>query len=56
MANLLSKLKGKFVLTINDSQYIRDTFKAFRIVPFVVPGKAGKIGKLDRRELLILNY
>ena len=56
MANLLSKLKGKFMLTINDSAHIRDTFKAFRIVPFVVPGKAGKIGKLDRRELLILNY
>ena len=56
MANLLSKLKGKFMLTINDSQHIREVFKRFRIVPFAVPGKGGKVGKLARQELIIMNY
>ena len=58
MADLLSKLQGKFMLTINDSEKIRDIFKQFNITPVKVKGQgnAGIIGKGSRDELIITNY
>jgi DNA adenine methylase len=57
-ADDLRKVKGKFLVTINDSPAIRDLFKGFKLYPYVVKGHHAKsaIGKEDRKELLITNY
>lgn len=51
-------LKGKFLLTINNSPAIRKLFKGLKLYPYVVKGHHSKsaIGKEDRKELLITNY
>lgn len=58
-ADALRDLDGKFLVTINDSPYIRKTFKGFNLYRYVVKGhhseKSG-IGAKDRPELLITNY
>jgi DNA adenine methylase len=54
-----ARLRGKFLITINDSPYIRGIFKDFHIYPYVVEGhhsKESSIGAKDRPELLISNY
>ena len=54
-----SRLRGKFLITINDSPRIRSIFKDFHIYPYVVQGhhsKESSIGAKDRPELLISNY
>ena len=51
---LLQNLKGKFLLTINDSLNIRKIFKNFIIKKITV--KSFWQGKKDRKELLIMNY
>jgi len=58
MANLLSKIKGKFMLSINDSPYIRKVFSNFNIIPIKVKDEGAKFGKRlgDRKELVITNY
>jgi len=58
MADLLSKLQGKFMLTINDSEKIRDIFKQFNITSVKVKGRGNisQIGMGDRDELIITNY
>jgi DNA adenine methylase len=57
MANKLKNLKGKFILTINDSPLIRDIFKDFEITPIDVMGRGKQgVGKGIRKELLIKNY
>lgn len=58
MADLLSKLQGKFMLTINDSKEIREIFKQFNITPVKVRGQGntGVVGKGTRDELIITNY
>jgi len=57
----LHGLKGKFLMTINDSPHIRQLFKAFHQRPFVaitnittVPGKSTE--RKERKELYISNY
>jgi DNA adenine methylase len=57
MADRLKKLKGKFLLSINDSQEIRETFKDFKISGISVEG-AGQtgVGVKSRKELFIKNY
>lgn len=64
-ANVVSRIKGKWLITINDSKYIRDLFKAFHVVPVIIVGHhkttgnggiAKTIGSDDRPELLISNY
>jgi DNA adenine methylase len=64
LATVLKGIKGKFLMTINDSPRIRETFKGFKQKTFVAdtnlngvnhttaPGKKGYI----RRELFISNY
>ena len=53
----LKNVKGKWLLSINDSANIRNLYKGFFFKAFIVPGIGGKaIGKLDRKELLIANY
>lgn len=57
MRNLLDNIKGKFLLSINDSPYIRKVFKGFKMKGFTLKpvGNAG-IGGNPRKELLIKNY
>lgn len=56
MAALLAKIKGKFLLSINDVQPIRKAFSSFKMVEvstkYTVSGKGSK----DAKELLISNF
>jgi DNA adenine methylase len=61
LRDLLEKLRGKFILTINDSPVILEIFKQFKIKRITVKSNAGGrpdggIGLRDRRELIISNY
>lgn len=63
MRKILANIKGRFMLTINDSKYIRDVFREFKIIPVIVRGgafteenKINKIGGQNRKELIIINY
>ena len=59
MSNLLKNIKGRFLLSINDSPNIRNIFKDFKIISLEVRGAAGedrKLGSAIRKELLIKNY
>ena len=57
MATLLKGLKGKFILSINDSPNIRKIFKGFKMKQIIVEGSGNKgVGKHDRKELIIMNY
>jgi DNA adenine methylase len=64
-AEVVSKIRGKWLITINDSPYIRGLFKEFNVVPVLIIGhhrktghanSAKTIGTEDRPELLISNY
>lgn len=57
MYTILKNLKGKFMLTINNSKYMRDLFKNFNIKKIKITGQGNhRIGFKDRRELIITNY
>lgn len=59
LSNLLKKIKGRFLLSINDSANIRNIFKDFKIISLNVRGVANEgkdIGSGNRKELLIKNY
>ena len=63
MANLLKNIKGRFLLSINDSPNVRNIFKNFDITMLKVQGTSGlgnvyekDIGSKLRSELLIKNY
>jgi DNA adenine methylase len=59
MANLLKNIKGRFLLSINDSPNVRNIFKNFDITMLRVRGKGNEgkpIGGKSRSELLIKNY
>ena len=57
MASILKNVKGKFLLTINDSDNIKDTFKGFYIKEIEVKAYGNSaLGNLNRKELFITNY
>ena len=66
LARVLHSIKGKWLMTINDSPRIRGLFKDFHIAGITIRGhkanrhvtnKSGKkIGSEDRPELLVSNY
>lgn len=57
MRDLLKLIKGKFLLTINDSKFIRNVFKEFFIKPILVKSiNRNIIEKIIRKELFITNY
>ncbi len=59
MARLLKSIKGKFLLSINDSATIRNIFKDFKQSKLIVPPRSrheGTAGSKPRPELLIRNY
>lgn len=59
LANRLTSVKGNFMLTINDSKYIRKVFKGFVIKKIKVRSNWTDMEKhtsKSRDELLIMNY
>jgi DNA adenine methylase len=57
LADVLSKVKGKFVLSLNDSPNIRNIFKQFKIRGIRVEGGNDKdIGEKTRKEVIIKNF
>jgi DNA adenine methylase len=57
LRTVLSKTKGRWLLSINDSPNIRRIFKGFFFKSFTVKAKGSvKIGVAARKELLISNY
>lgn len=60
LANVLSKVKGKFILTLNDSPNIRNIFKDFNIRGITLEGGAANlkegIGAKARKEVIIKNF
>jgi len=60
LKDVLSKIKGNFLLTINDSKRIRDLFRQFHIKPIKVPNayshRKNSKQKAFRPELIITNY
>ena len=58
MANLLRSIKGKFILSINDSSNIRTIFKCFKMktTTVITQGNKGIGSGGNRSELLIMNY
>ena len=66
LADTLKHIKGKFLMTINDSPRIRDLFSAFYTKPFVADTNIRQVnhrkdGKTvstpyERKELFIANY
>jgi DNA adenine methylase len=54
---ILDEIDGFFLLTINDSPYIRRLFKDYVIVPIKVKAMGNlNLGTEDRNELIIMNY
>ena len=56
MNSILSEIKGKFLLSINDTPEIRHTFKNFRMDEVSLTYTVGKDNSLEAKELLIYNY
>lgn len=51
-------IKGRFIITINDDQFIRDTFKDFQFIDNEVVYTAGRdtVSRRAFKELIITNY
>ena len=57
LQEILKNIKGKFLLTLNDSQNVRELFKNYNITRFKIIGQGNKnIGQGVRYELFITNY
>ena len=57
LRDLLAKVSGRFILSINDVDHIRDLFKDFRIETVETSYSAGGADKKKYvKELLIMNY
>lgn len=56
LADILAGVKGRFVLSINDTEPIRDIFKAFSYVPVSTVYSLGKGNKTQANELVIKNF
>lgn len=55
--DILHKIKGKFLLTLNDSNNIRNIFNKFDMKSIIVKSSGGlNVGAKNRKELLIKNY
>ncbi len=56
MAEVLKSVKGKFLLSLNDNDFICDTFAQFKQKKVSVKYSVGKDTKKIGKELLISNY
>lgn len=57
--DILINLKGMFLLSLNDSEEVRETFKNFKIIPIenISSTNLNNKGKIvKRKEVLIFNY
>ena len=55
--DVLKRVKGYFILTLNDSKNIRNIFKDFIIKGITVGKKSNAgFGQNDRKEVIIMNY
>jgi len=55
--NVLEGIKGKFLLTLNDSRNIRNIFRNFKIMGIKVKGQGHTgVGVGTRKEVIIKNY
>lgn len=58
LAGLLGALKGKFILSLNDTPEVRETFREFQIegvkTRYSISGRSK--GKQEAAELLISNF
>ncbi len=59
-SKIVKQIKGKVMITLNDSMKVRELFKDFRIIKIKVRGQKGGVrdglGAGYRDELIILNY
>jgi len=55
---ILKNIKGKFILTLNDSLNIRTIFKDYQMTEIKIKGNytPKSVGSKDRTELIITNY
>lgn len=58
MARTLAGISGRFLLSINDTEGVRETFSAFRMTEVATTYSIAvkPDGRQSRRELLISNY
>jgi len=56
MAERLARLKGKFVLSLNDVPEVREIFRKFKVKGIELPYTAQKIAGRRFREVLITNF
>ena len=56
MKELLSRIQGKFVLSINDAPEIRSMFSEFRLIQIEVAYTAKRNAAKRFSELLIMNF
>lgn len=58
LATMCRKLKGKFILTINDDDYTRELFQGFRVMDHDVAYSVAREQKGRRQfgELIVMNY
>lgn len=57
LESILSNIKGKFMLTMDNTAIIRNLFKKHRQIHHLVKAKGSKqIGAKDRVDLIIMNY
>ena len=57
LAKVLKGIKGKFLLSLNDSANVREIFKGFNIKGLTITGTGQKdIGVKARKEVFIKNY
>jgi DNA adenine methylase len=55
LAEILTGLQGRFILSLNDVPAVRETFKDFRIEPVATKYSCGR-DTIQAREVLISNY
>jgi DNA adenine methylase len=56
MSRYLKTIKGKFLLTVNDSPNLRQVFKDFNVEGVEVTGSTTEGFQSKRKELIITNY
>ena len=56
LAELLARLRGKFILSLNDTPEVRKLFEAFHIATVELPYSCSRIKRRHQQELLITNF
>lgn len=56
LAALLTRLKGKFILSLNDTPEVRELFQAFHITTVELSYSCSRRKRRHQRELLITNF